>query len=348
MKGTNRDLVARSSQLLRYVSSTVPQVLSGVASFVRALVLVVNSDEAVTEVARRIPALFACLAISTFLLWVSCYPLRWLGLLVLRWENALHRSALVLFPILFEFRSKLSGKAFFAVLAARDKALSERIHALPKLHSLQSHIWKLVKTLVLCMVVCAAVVAGLLAVGPAVAGALAALAVGSWFIIPCVVMVVVMVLILVAFGLQVSSFLQPFAVLWKRVDPVVAIMTLAVVLLRIVHIGSMVSLVKAAAVLYISCLQVTHTFLAPFSQRQETQKWNLFREQHRWRLFGFGLPVWVLWQFFEAELPMMVVVAASLLTATLFELLRAGAGSLLADLLALQEDQNEVQAVKHS
>ncbi|CAE8627468.1 unnamed protein product [Polarella glacialis] len=307
-------------------ASVAVEVASGLQSFVRAVAGVTCSPAALKKCIGYTPLVLACVAVSAGLLWLGAMPLRWSGLLVLDWRDALRASSLLALAWLRFLLPSVSSSVFFAVLRERDAAIHEEVSGLPIIHGLRDRAFQWLKLLLGLLVL--AVLAGisaptvlplLAAAAVPVAAAVGALISTWWLLLPILLLVAVGTL-----GGRAYVVMAPFLAAWQ-LDPILALMAFVLAMVGCLHAASFSSLLKTALVMYCSCTLLTQELLSQYAQRLDSKSWAKFKRRHCWRLFGFGLPLWALIEY-------MPVAAVALL-----QVFHGAAGSFLVDLLGHQD-----------
>lgn len=309
------------------------QVLDGVVSFVKALATIMSTPSALARCLLHTPLMIACVAASAGLLWVFCYPIRLLKLGGLQWGDALTIASFTACSLHRFVLTFFAHDAFFHSMALFSKEASEDVRKMPPLTTLKKQLFQLLLVLLVCAVVIiglvaslpvalpifgawAAAVAAVVAAGAASVAALGAAGLGI-----CVLVLLFVVVPLGLLGFGFSVFVKPFLVLWSKIDPVLAIGLAVAVAFSSLNVGDVAWAIRIAASLYASCSYLTQQMLGHYSCRLSSKAWTSFKLQHRWQLFGFGLPVWVVMQFHP------------LVAMTLLDLMQGAAAGLLVDLL---------------
>lgn len=302
-------------------SGIAVDVKDGLKSFATVAALIASSPGLLWQCLKRTPLLLSCVFANALSVWIASRPLKWLGGHDLQREDALKVGSLFALLCLRFFLPKLSGASFFAVLGRRDQALREKIEALPVVRGLRAQVLQLLLALVVAIQVLAVTVFAFPFVapmlGPPLLAALAALAASWMTVVPGTL---VLVLVLAGAG-WLYSLVAPFVTLWRKLDPVVALVALLAAALGAFRRVPLATIVKTGTVLYLSSSVLTQELLAQYAQRQDSATWNAFIARHRWKVFGFGLPV-------SALVSSQPVVAVALL-----EALHGAAGGLLKDLV---------------
>jgi len=263
---------------------------------------------------------------NAFALWLASFPLKLVGFQLI-FDDALRVASLLALLWLRLVLPHLLGEAFFAVLGQCDAKLRASIEAMPVIRGLGAQLLqRLLAGGALVAVVVPALVCAL-TVMPSFLTLWAFLA-STWVV---VVPVALFLMMLLAGGAWGYGLIRPFLVLWRMVDPIVALVALVLLLTGELRSGSLSTVVRNGMVLYFSSMVLTQQLLAQYAQRQDLQSWTAFTAQHRWRIFGFGLPIWFL-------IHRQPVVAVALL-----DVLHGAAGALLADLKAAENNMRSMR-----
>jgi len=300
----------------------------GATSFVKALIIIGSSPQALSACLERalIPLLWTALNVS--ILWCSFWPVRWLGWRSLSWEGTVQISALFVLACCRWLLPITSSKVFFVVLALRNEALASEIKARRRV-GLQTEMLQLSQMMVLGIVMLAALITLGSVFLPSVASIISALwlVAKSWKVVAMLIqlgwlmpllktvaLIFIASLLLCGWGYHLA---HPFIVIWRSVDPILALIAMVVVSLNFLHLATIRSLVSVAAVFYFSCTSLVEQLLVEYKHRLERRVWSEFKEKHKFKLLGFGLPIWLVVQNWPllavASLPIFQGAAASLL-----------------------------------
>lgn len=330
-----RSNVRHNAEQAGYSAKVLVEIVEGLRSFVSSLAHVAQAREGLLHFVRCTPLALAFVALSALGLWTAALPLRWAGLFEYDWRDAVKGSSFFALLWLRLLLPEVSSGVFFAVLRSRDEKLATSIKSTPSVYSKRAR----AKSFLVTVLVVGVVVALLATLGPlllpllAHAAAVALAAMGAFLAAWWLVLLIAVPIIVAAtmMGFQAYCLLGPLVSLW-RFDPVLMLLLCSCVALGSMKLAGPGTILRTAIVFYYSCSVLTHELLFHYTKRLDGTEQEDFKRRHRWRLLGFGLPIWVLVHYFP-------VVAVALL-----EVLHGAAASLLVDLLALESSR----ATKHN
>ena len=244
--------------------------------------------------------LASCLWVSACI-WVCALPLRLVGVRV-GLDGLLRTTAVSTLQLTQVLRPATSGGAFFSALERRAPELCAALRARPTIRG-----WAprarllLLEVFVGCCVVYALVVfsAAWAPVLAAVAATVASGAVAAFPLAP----VLVLTLATGAAGVALFALWTPLvrpalkfvAAVAEFSRPLAALAAL-LVLTGCVKAPT-VELCANAAWVYVLTFVQSKQFLFQFDARMSADRWAAFCADHRWALFGFGLPSWAVTHF---------------------------------------------------
>mmetsp|Transcript_76286 Transcript_76286/g.135113 ORF Transcript_76286/g.135113 Transcript_76286/m.135113 type:complete len:350 (-) Transcript_76286:86-1135(-) len=303
----------------------------GFSSFCETFALIFSSWSLLSSCLKHTPKVLAGVLLLSCSYYLLGLPLRLLKLQTVDWNTTLQLASMQALGFVRIVLPRASDSAFFAVLRLRDQELADELKSMPVKRSWRSQaqqlLWHAVASAVLLLVVIAKhasvlMLLKLVAVSALAAG-LAFLASTWMMLIPLVLVSILALSIFAGFSMMWYRYMQPFLTLWRKVDPVVAFLGLMLTALRVMRISDIATLLRYTVILYVSCKVLTHQMLSQYENRLDREAWTSFRKQHKWRLLGFALPIWMTVQL----LPPVAV--------ALLEVFHGVAGGLLADLLPI-------------
>eukprot|EP00928_Gymnodinium_smaydae_P080497 TRINITY_DN64183_c0_g1_i1.p1 TRINITY_DN64183_c0_g1~~TRINITY_DN64183_c0_g1_i1.p1 ORF type:complete len:353 (+),score=57.87 TRINITY_DN64183_c0_g1_i1:34-1092(+) len=274
------------AHVLREVSAGLWCFGAGVALVLRPPV----AGECVESTLRLLPFTAA----ATAFLWLICYPLRLPGWYVLTLPDALRVVAALGVALAQLFLSELSGNVFHAAFRVADPVRAAEVRNRDVIRGLRAEARAMVKTALVVLVLGVVLVMLTPVVGHFIVPiclAIGAMLLHSWLVVLTALLLAALVGIMFGSG---YALLQPFIELGSRMDPLLAIVALVAAALGIVTGASLRSVLQSGSVFYYSSTLLTHRFLANFSQRLTSVEWTMFVAQNKWRICGFGVPVFVL------------------------------------------------------
>jgi hypothetical protein len=277
----------------------VGNAVAGLGSFASGMALILTSCSLFCECLRGIPAVLVVLMSWTLIVRVAVVPLRIAGLSTFGWWDAFNVAGVLAIPAL-NLKFKYGRcRFFFTVLDKRDDALSKELKDI----EVDSGLMQLFQAFALGTVGIAAMIACLTL--PAIQAGFAiffssyvvalgaglfAMICSSWMIAGVVGGIVLLLCVLVG----VKSLMAPFMWIARQVDPVLALIVVVMIWYGKVRTADIKSLIYEGTILYYACSVATRKLLEPYVQRVTKQYWESFKNKYRWRLFGFGLPLFVL------------------------------------------------------
>eukprot|EP00747_Dinoflagellata_sp_TGD_P064755 gnl/TRDRNA2_/TRDRNA2_154035_c0_seq2.p1 gnl/TRDRNA2_/TRDRNA2_154035_c0~~gnl/TRDRNA2_/TRDRNA2_154035_c0_seq2.p1 ORF type:complete len:343 (+),score=46.78 gnl/TRDRNA2_/TRDRNA2_154035_c0_seq2:146-1174(+) len=315
----------RVSVLMSEAEATFSHVGFGLVAFARGFWLILQSRALIVRCLYHTPAIVLCVCLQAGLVRLCFMPLSFYHLVAMpSWDLLLKASGALSLGVLRVFVPKLSGKPFFAVLSARDDKLAGSLEARPVIYGWAQQVRQLILVVALGIPLVVGVVSLIPLVAPAVLAGAGVMLAAILAIGPIGLVIAGLVIAVLALGGWGYVLISPLIMVWRRIDPLVALIAAVAVLAGALHIASIGYALRTAAVLYWASTYMAQELLSQYSIREERAKWSAFKEKHRWRLLGFGLPIWVLVYFGNP------LVAASFL-----DTLVGVAGSLFADLLGV-------------
>jgi len=258
------------------------------------------------------------LLISSWM-WIMCWPLKYWGLIDPEWKDFVRASALIALAAMRQFLPGIAPDWFFYVLATHDKALAGRIQQQPIIFGLREKAKRWFLASLGCVLALAACIALAPVAGPALAAAVAVV-LAAGHIVVVVVLVVLVVVLFLGGSAYLYGLVRPLLKL-LQFDPILGWIVILTVALRFLSAASIGTTLRTATVLYYSCTLLTSQLLVQYGERLQQVEWESFQRKHCWRMFGFGLPIWVLVQY----APITVVV--------FLQVFQGASARLLADIL---------------
>ena len=247
-------------------------------------------------------ALTVCACVGTSLtLWVCALPLRLVGYRP-SLDGLLRSTAVSALQTTQWLRPATSGGAFFAALDGRAPALAAELRAAPTVRGWGRRARVLLVELVVGCLVVSGVVFFSATWAPVVAATAAFVASGAavaFPIAPLFVCVLATSCAAVAVALLWVPVIRPALKMFKAVaafSKPLAAASFFLVLSGAVRAPT-VELCAQAAWVYVLTFVQAKQFLYQYDARQDAAAWAQFTAEHRWALFGFGLPSWAATQY---------------------------------------------------
>jgi hypothetical protein len=237
--------------------------------------------------AALIPLLLAAVVVLTLVLKLLALPLNYLGVVVLDTHALVNTAALiVLVSARLAFPPRFS--LFRDVLSLQNTEWAQVFDRLPQ----QEWFMRGATRVVGAMAVVAIMVFALVLSSPLLVPALAILVALTWpVLLVCSIVGVASCVLLGGIG-YVYVLLEPFVRLLIY-DPIFATLVFAVLTLWGSADLTLGRCIQEASVLYTSSLLFTSHLLGNWHARDPHQDWQAFQSRHCWRMFGFGLPLYV-------------------------------------------------------
>mmetsp|Transcript_58790 Transcript_58790/g.124673 ORF Transcript_58790/g.124673 Transcript_58790/m.124673 type:complete len:320 (+) Transcript_58790:63-1022(+) len=289
-------------------------VLAGLRSFLLGGVLAVKTlttTDHLKSHARFTPIVVVIAGATTLVLALLASPFSLTGLYKPTWQELLRPSCFFVLAIMRWILLQPTRRWWFDVLSREDRALAAQIEEMPVQASLKGRL------LTLLLEVGAGIVAVVLAIlaAPLLLGFLVLWQVWAGILLGAATLSCLLS------GFSKMSYIFRFAKLFK-VYPVFTTILIVVMLVGWLCHVDVKLLVKTAGLMYYSCTYLSAEMMMTYGERVSPEQWKKFTKANRWRLVGFGLPLWALLEF----LPVLFVL--------LLQLSNGASVKLLSDLSA--------------
>eukprot|EP00927_Polykrikos_kofoidii_P007272 TRINITY_DN12978_c1_g1_i2.p1 TRINITY_DN12978_c1_g1~~TRINITY_DN12978_c1_g1_i2.p1 ORF type:complete len:295 (-),score=23.69 TRINITY_DN12978_c1_g1_i2:104-988(-) len=224
----------RLSNAASEIYNAVVGTLSGLQSNVQGLLLIATSPALGWKCFRHTPEALVGVAVSYGFVWLFCWPMQWLGLLEVSWNEILRIASIPALLILRVVLPIASEEVFFAVIKSRDECLESSLHGLPRLRGLKDTLIFWAKLAAGGISAIGLITASAPLIMPPLIAAVTSAGVAIFALGPLVIAVgcatVVVLAVLVGAGAMVfDKFLQPLVSIW-RFDPILCVVVLICVM----------------------------------------------------------------------------------------------------------------------